>query len=121
MLRKMACLVAALCVAGVVSAQTKDKKPVAKPKTTPAKLVSVDAKKMMLMVEMDGKKKEIMVGKDVKFYGPRGGKANIKDKRLTPGAMLGLVMDGSTLKEVWLPMKGASSAPAKDKVVKDKK
>jgi hypothetical protein len=119
MLRKGACLLAVFCVAGLVMGQKeagkagKDAKDKIK-----AKLVSVDVKKNLLVVEIDGKKKELTADKDTKFIGPRGGKANIKDKRLKAGAELGLVMDGTKLKEVHLPF--AKKPKDKDKD-KDKK
>jgi hypothetical protein len=118
MLRKVACLLAVFCVTGLVMGQ-KEKGKDAKDKTK-ATLVSVDVKKKLLMVEIDGKKKELTVEKDTKFIGPKGGKADIKDKRLKPGAELGLVFDGTKLKEVHLPFAKKAKDKDKDKDKKEK-
>jgi hypothetical protein len=122
MLRKLGGLVVVLCLAGLVSAQTKDKDKDKPKKDVPkvkATLVKVDVDKKTLVVKMDGKENTLTVGKEVKFFGPQGGKATIKDKRLQAGAELGLVMDGKTLKEVHLPYRKAKDKD-KDKAKKDK-
>jgi transcriptional antiterminator Rof (Rho-off) len=117
MLRRVACLVAVLCLTGLVMGQKdKDKGKDAKTKAT---LVSVDAKKGVLVVEIDGKKKELTADKSTKFFGPKGGRASIKDDRLKPGAELGLVMDGDKLKEVHLPYRSKKDK-SKEKDTKDK-
>jgi hypothetical protein len=106
MLRKMACVAMLLCMAGAVMAQkdkdTKKEVKLTKP-THKGKLVSVDVKKSLLVVEVEGKKTELMVGKETTFVGPRGGKTDIKDKRLKAGVELGLVLDKGALKEVQIP------------------
>ena len=137
-MRKLAGLCMLVCVVGLVSAQTKDKeKDTKKPKDAPrvkATIVKVDAAKMILSVKIDDKPVDVSVGKDVQFIGPRKGvsDAGIKDKRLIPGVILGLVMEGKTLKEVHIPVrtkakddkdKGKDKGKDKDKVkdkVKDK-
>jgi hypothetical protein len=118
----MACAAMLLCLGGLVMAQKdKDTKKEGKALTKPThkgKVVSVDAKKNLLVVEVDGKKMELTVGKETKVLGPRGGKADIKDKRLKAGAEVGLVIEKGVLKEVQLPF--SKKATAKDKE-KDKK
>jgi hypothetical protein len=93
--------------------------PIAKVKAT---LIKVDVEKKTLTVKIDDKETTLAVGKEVKFVGPEGGKATIKDNRLRKDAPLGLVMDGKTLKEVHLPYrkdipgyKGKAKAADKDK------
>ncbi len=116
-------LVVLVCVTGLVAAQDKDKdkgkKEVPKVKAT---LVKVDADKKTLTVTIDGKETTLAVGKEVRFVGPQGGRATIKDKRLVKGAPLGLVMVDKTLKEVHLPYskdiprgKGKEKEKEKDK------
>src|SRR5262245_37444491 len=89
-----------LCAVGLVAGQGKDKdkdkerKESAKVKAT---FVKMDVDKKTLTVKMDGKESTLTIGKDVKFFGPRGGKATIKDDRLVKDAPLQLVMDGKTL------------------------
>jgi hypothetical protein len=116
MLQKLGSLVVLLCVAGLVSAQKDKDKDAKAGKRVKATLVKVDTGKKMLVVKMDGKEQELAVGKEVRFFGPMGGKATIRDKRLQPGAELELVMDGKTLKEVHLPFRKAKTKDkAKDK------
>src|SRR4051812_16529441 len=111
MRRALAGLCMVVCVAGLVSAQPKDKDKGGKAtKDAPrvkATIVKVDAPKKMLYVTMDGKKVDLTVGKDVQFIGPKGGIASqgLKDRRLKPGVVLGLVIDekSKTLKEVHIP------------------
>jgi hypothetical protein len=127
MLRKAACLLAMFCVAGLVMGQKEAGKD-AKDKTK-AKVVSVDVKKGLIVVEIDGKKKELTADKGTKFFGPKGGKTNIKDDRLKAGAEISLVLDGSKVKEVHLPFrkgpkpkdKDKKSDKDKDKAASDKK
>jgi hypothetical protein len=106
MRRNVACLVVVLCMAGLVLAQKeKDKSKDSKDKTK-AKIVMIDVKKKMLTVEIDGKKKELMVAKETKFVGPKGGKRDIKDKALKAGATIWVVIDkDGKLKEVHIPAK----------------
>src|SRR5262245_27611938 len=104
-------LVMLLCAVGLVAGQSndkdKDKKESAKVKAT---FVKMDGDKKTFTVKMDGKESTLTIGKDVKFFGPRGGKATIKDDRLEKDAPLQLMMDGKTLTEVHLPLR--SDIPA---------
>ncbi len=93
-------LVIMLCAVGLALAQDKEKKETPRVKAT---LVKVDRDKKTMTVKMDGKESTLGIGKDVKFFGPKGGKATIKDNRLVKEAPLLLVMEGKTLKEVHLP------------------
>ncbi|HEV3237437.1 MAG TPA: hypothetical protein VGZ25_10640 [Gemmataceae bacterium] len=76
-------------------------------KEVTGKLVSVDAKKMVLTVTTENGKKDYDVNDDTKFIGPKGGKSDkgIKDDRLVKGAELKLIVAGNnkTLREVHLP------------------
>src|SRR5262245_23340392 len=99
MVRNCVAVLVLLSIGGLVMAQ-KDKDKPAKAKGTPAEVVKVDAKGMTLTLKVDGKEGEYKATKETKFVGPRGGKANIKDKRLKPGAKVRIVADGKTLKEV---------------------
>jgi hypothetical protein len=112
-----------LGMCGLVAAQDKDKGK-GKEKDPPrvkAKLVKVDVKKSTLTVEIGGKTQDVVVGKDVKIVGPRGGATNLKDKRLQPGIVLGLQYDGKVLKAVHIPVirkvddKGKDKGKEKDK------
>jgi hypothetical protein len=120
MLRKLVGLVVLLCIGGLVAAQDKDKGKGKEPPRVKAKLLSVDVKKSSIDVEISGKKQTLEVGKDTKVLGPRGGKTTLKDKRLTPGVMLGLVFKGKVLDEIHIPV--ITKAKDKDKGKdKDKK
>jgi hypothetical protein len=131
MLRRSVGLFAAVALAGsmlAASAQTKDKQDDAKKdvKGTKAKIVKVDAGKQVLTVTTEtGKKMDVMVGKDTKFIGPRGGVSDegIKDDRLAVGNEVTLVMaaDGKTAKEVHLPYRATDKGDGKDKKPADKK
>ena len=63
-------------------------------------------------LKVDGKEGVYTSNKDTKFVGPRGGKANIKDKRLKPGSKVRIVADGKVLKEVHI---AAATPKEKDK------
>jgi hypothetical protein len=119
MLRKCVGLLVVLCAGSLVLAQDKDKgkDKGKKPAGTPAEIVKVDVKGMMLTLKVDGKEGDYKATKETKFIGPKGGKATIKDKRLQKGVMVRIVTDGKTLKEVHIP---TVSRKDKDKSKKDK-
>jgi hypothetical protein len=128
MLRKVLGVAVVVCVCGLASAQTKDKdKKDAKKdagKGTKATVVAVDQDKKTLTLQIDGKKETFTVGKDVKFFGPQGGKktGGLKDDRLKVGAEVRVVRSGKDLKEVYLPYRKAAKPKDKDKGKdKDKK
>lgn len=104
--RNLVGLVVMLCAAGFVAGQGKEKEKDKAKKDLPkvkATLVKIDVDKRTLTVKIDDKETTLAVAKDVKFVGPEGGRATIKDNRLRKDAPLGLVMDGKALKEVHLP------------------
>jgi hypothetical protein len=123
MLRKALCLVVVALVGGMAVGQgkDKDKKKIA---GTKAVVVKADVDKRTLEVTIDGKSKTFAITKDVKFYGPRGGKTTkgIRDDRLRPGAQVILVFDETSkaLKAVYLPFRKPMRKDKKDKD-KDKK
>jgi endonuclease G len=81
-------------------------------KGTPADVVKVGDHK--LTVKANGKETEYMVGKDVKFVGPRGGKRSLKE--LKAGDKIRIVLEGKTLKEVhFLPKKKVKDKGKKGK------
>jgi hypothetical protein len=85
-----------------------------------ATVTKVDFDKKVLSVKSEGKSTDYTVTKDVKFYGPKGGKRTFKDlTRLKAGAEVRIVDDGKALKAVILPAKSRSKP--KDKPKKDKK
>jgi len=90
--------IAILLLVGLASAADKE---------VTGKLVSVDAKKMVLTVKTDDGNKNYDVNDDTKFIGPKGGKSDkgIKDDRLVKGVELKLIVAGNnkTLREVHLP------------------
>ena len=94
----LALAIALLVLAGTALAADKEVK---------GKLVSVDVKKRILVVNTDGGKKEYSVNDDTKFLGPKGGKSDkgLEDDRLVKGAELTLVIAGNnkTVREVHLP------------------
>jgi len=115
-MRTLVGLLVVLGLTGLVAGQGKEKDKAGKggkdvPKTK-AKLVKLEAKKSILIVEISGKDRELTVGKDTKVYGPKGGSATLKDDRLKAGAELGLVLDGKMVKEIWLPYR---KSPPKEK------
>ena len=72
------------------------------------KVVKVDADKHTITITTDdGKTKKLMVAKDAKFVGPRGGVSDmgIKDDRLVAGNQITAVLsaDGKSVTEVRLP------------------
>ena len=115
-MQKFVGVLALLCVFGVVDAADKDKKTKKPPKNAKKATVDkVDAKDNILVVKWsDGKKTSFIVGKAVKFYGPRGGESDdaIKDDRLKAGAKLLIVADGKKLKTVYFT---EQRKPKKDK------
>jgi hypothetical protein len=120
-------LLALLCAGGVVLAQKdkdKDKdKGKDAPKTVKMTLVKIDVKGMTLTLKEGekGKETEYKATKETKFVGPKGGKRSIDDDVLKPGAVLGIVADGKTLKEVHLPTRSSKDKKDKDGKDKDKK
>lgn len=76
-------------------------------KDVKAKLVKVDAKAKVLVVDTDGGQKKYDVNDETKFIGPKGGASDkgIKDDRLVPGVELKLKVaaNNRTLREVHLP------------------
>src|SRR5262245_31016530 len=94
----LALVIAVLFLAGTALAADKEVK---------CKLVSVDVKKKMLVVNTLDGKKEYTVNDETKFIGPKGGKSDkgLGDDRLVKGAELTLVIAGNnkTVREVHLP------------------
>jgi hypothetical protein len=117
-------LLTVLCVGGLVLAQKDKDKDKGKdaPKQVKMTLVKIDVKGMTLTLKEGekGKDVEYKATKDTKFIGPKGGVRKIDDDVLKAGAVLGIVADGKTLKEVHLPTR-SSKDKDKDKKEKDKK
>jgi hypothetical protein len=120
-MRKCMTVMVLLGVGSLVLAQDKgkdkDKDKGPKDRGTPAVIVKVDVKNMVLTLRVLDKEEDYKATKETKFTGPRGGKADIKDKRLKPGARIRIVADGKTLREVHI----GYAEPKKDKGKKDKK
>jgi hypothetical protein len=132
MLRKAVGLALALAfLGGMVAADAKEKgKKLPKPSnpefakavkdSKKATVTKVDHKKKMLSVKAGDKTTDYTVSKDTKFWGPQGGKASFKDKRLKVGSEVGIVADGKTLKAVILPRAKGKEKPKKEKDKKGK-
>ena len=111
MLRRSALVTVALLVfaGSVLAADTKK----AGTEVT-GKVVKVDADKGTITITTeDGKTRKLMVAKDAKFVGPRGGVSDmgIKDDRLTAGNEITAVLsaDGKSATEVRLPVRKAKA------------
>ena len=122
MLRKTIGLIVVVLVGSMAMGQgKKDPKKVV---GTKAVVVKADVDKRILEVTIDSKKQSFAITKDVKFFGPLGGKRDkgIRDDALTVVAEVRLVVDttGKVLKEVHLPARKPMKKPKKDKAVKDK-
>src|SRR3954447_24012150 len=111
MLRKLLVLGVLIGAAGLLPAQSKDKdtrkdkadKMMPK-KGQPVRVTRVDVKKMMfaghpLKEGKAGKAVDYQCSKDTKFFGPNGGKATIRDDRLQPGSVVGVVMEDRKVTE----------------------
>jgi hypothetical protein len=107
MLRKsVGAVVGLLVVVSLIPAQQgKDAK---SGKEVTAKVVKVDADKMVVSVTTeDGKKMELKVGDDTQIVGPRGGvsKERLMDDRLKAGAEIKVTMDGKKVTQIQLPIR----------------
>jgi hypothetical protein len=122
MLRKMAALIVVLAVGtGGLMADPQEKKKTSKKAPADgikAKVVKVDAEKKTLTVTVDGATKDYTVTDDTKFFGPQGGKVDmkLKDDRLIAGAQITLVVAGKNVKELWLPRRGSAGDKSKKKI-----
>jgi cobalt-zinc-cadmium efflux system membrane fusion protein len=56
-----------------------------------------------LLVDINGRRREFAVGPEVRFIGPGGGRTTIDDPLLQPHTLVGLVLDGEKLHQVYLP------------------
>ena len=85
---------------------------------TTVKVIKVDKEKMTFEGESKGKKTTYTVGEEVKFFGPRGGKAEgFEDDRFAAGRKIKLVMTGAKIKEIHFdnrPKKDKKPDPKKD-------
>jgi hypothetical protein len=111
MLRTIGTAFGMVVLVGVLTAdEPKSKvKPDAKKvaKETAVTVVKVDADKKTIRVRLvDGRQMDLTVEADTKFMGPKGDMSDqgIKDHRLHAGAPIKVVMDGESLKEVYLPL-----------------
>jgi hypothetical protein len=120
-MRKIVGLMVLLCVGGLVAAQEKDKGK--KDEKVRMIVVKVDAKSMTMTLKPSdkGAEKEYKATTDTKFLGPRGGKREISDEVLKAGAVVHIIADGLTLKEVHLPLRASTKDKEEKEKEKDKK
>lgn len=111
MLRPLTGSLVVLVFAGsllTVGAQEKGKEKKSETKGMKAKITKVDAAKNTISVTTEaGKKVDVLVGKDTKFIGPKGGVSDegIKDDRVAVGNEISIVLgtDKKTAAEIHLP------------------
>jgi hypothetical protein len=96
--RVLASVAAFVFMVGVVLAADKEVK---------GKVVKVDLKKKIVIVQTEDGKKEYTVNEETKILGPKGGKseAGLKDDRLMAGSEITLVIAGNnrTVRVIQLP------------------
>jgi hypothetical protein len=108
--RSVGAIIGLMVAVGVLAAQQAKDKDAKGGKEITAKVVKVDADKMVVTVTLeDGKKKDLKIGEDTKIVGPRGGVSTerLKDDRLKVGAEIKVTMsaDGKTVKQIQLPIR----------------